>query len=1682
MREIPSSFSHPSPSPSVMSRDPDGINLPEEYGSQLEPSGTIPDEQDVAVMTAVTGSTDIVISEFAKEVEGKIVLDMKKFLGLPPPPPPSTKPPMKRTVVHRIKVQTPNAPSLAGESGSEQNEATVIQNTAEPSSCSKPATRSPSSSPRARDVVEVRLQPVESTNQSDVPLLDDLQGDDKSSHHPAGTNAGMDLSPKFVPEQTSKVAEQSPKSRSKQEKRAKKRGFFKKIFGGGKNRGSAPSSRSPTRRLPEQMEPESDPIAVDPPLTLTSPIVENNASPKSVQPVKQQAPPATSRSSSEDVTDQSRVVKNKFSFDMEGEQDNNTLDNEDSTSSIPQASPRQFQAFSLDPPDDDNGDPPENAGRPLASPTSYRGNRLYMNTTINDEEEQMRLETVRSRIAEIYGDKNEQEPIEHTSVDDESLPEEHLHQEEDHLEVKTQETRCVEPAGASPIVKYTRGNEQGLGSGDPVGETPKARANSRMLSNDPAGVSLCHKSTTPKSSSHVETSSMDKTESEIIGDSDHNEVDETKIDGSTNDKKQDHLSEPTPSDPSSTGLQLNGAEAEFGEGPIDSDAILSQKVTDSGMEEKIDLVKTQGSLSEERKIMKPDKNLKSSKHRSRLAVKKDGTGNLASKEKLVEMQKSGFNAASSNTSMAEKDHLTVAAAAFTNAKAIAYLHRLEGEPSPRHTYHSNYSIAPPLVDNPAALAKLRMFSAKKKKGKVERANKSKRPSPDEYSAANEKVKEELQGPPKKNYVTHDPRKQFVAYSRFQGRRPRKKNIEKENPESSTSDTVVFTAESEEALPGIDLKLVVASNKLARLAIARGTQPKLKKTDTNNRSKSLNRSIVSGNRFNFFPALESEIKNPVQRAGRRLLSKSAVPIQSSIRMFLAKKEALDRMWAIVQLQSHFRRWKCEAHFHANKKSAILVQKVFRGHKHREELKRKHSSATSIQKIVRGYLAALRAYETIYYVTRAQALARGYLVRNANARRAEAVKIMQAFCLKFLRRKNLAATLIQCRYREYRLRQDEARIRRARAIVTVQNIVRRWSARRAADLIRKSVYSYSITKFQALWRGFAYRNRREKAIAAKKIQILFKKHLAKTHHQKVVAATKIQATWRRFDAYSHFVFAIVDILLVQRKARQWLAKRKTSALRKEKAAVTLQSAWRRKKAQSNLLYSLVSIIIVQSVARRFLVKKQVQARIEKRQRSELLQHNKDLAAIAIQKSWRGFWGFSHFIIVKYEITRIQALMRGKIARDSFNLKLGCAILIQSVARRFLAQKVISARAAAKRVDRVVLASTAIELRERNSAKRIQFWWRIVMDYMKEKKAALVIERFFLYVKAEVDREIREMEKERIMKEKARRKQKALKGNFDREDRLNAGQQKAPPEVVKKKGRSQSAQKQRKPQKKSAENESQYESFRDHGLVEKTSRNREPPPEFLQLAPSADFSMVSNITNPSILDQYSNELKTPKTPIHEEKYKEVKSRSKNKMSTEDYIKKYGGSGMQTAPNSESKSQTKQFFSDEGKSKNRKSRRSNDGSLDINAQSHTKASTPRRGRAHDGKQMSLAIAGLENLDRRGKVPSTPRSRSGSTTPRDVSRSRREGSFSHMLPPVTPTRKKSAAILRSATADTECLTMDNDKMSIPPRPSPQKRSGTHSRGGHAVVVMKSHTDYMENNTFQEAHELMLLGDEYGEV
>ena len=76
-----------------------------------------------------------------------------------------------------------------------------------------------------------------------------------------------------------------------------------------------------------------------------------------------------------------------------------------------------------------------------------------------------------------------------------------------------------------------------------------------------------------------------------------------------------------------------------------------------------------------------------------------------------------------------------------------------------------------------------------------------------------------------------------------------------------------------------------------------------------------------------------------------------------------------------------------------------------------------------------------------------------------------------------------------------------------------------------------------------------------------------------------------------------------------------------------------------------------------------------------------------------------------------------------------------MIQSAVRRFFVEK----RLKDLNIREVLRMERAQSMRERLSSRHIQFWWRVVLVYRKEKKAALVIERFFVMIKMEIEREI-------------------------------------------------------------------------------------------------------------------------------------------------------------------------------------------------------------------------------------------------------------------------------------------------------------------------------------------------------
>jgi len=68
----------------------------------------------------------------------------------------------------------------------------------------------------------------------------------------------------------------------------------------------------------------------------------------------------------------------------------------------------------------------------------------------------------------------------------------------------------------------------------------------------------------------------------------------------------------------------------------------------------------------------------------------------------------------------------------------------------------------------------------------------------------------------------------------------------------------------------------------------------------------------------------QVKDPIERAGVRLLWAAAIPIQNQARRFLARQHAIKRMCAVLTIQSVSKKY-CSAHnpFQTSSISLIII---------------------------------------------------------------------------------------------------------------------------------------------------------------------------------------------------------------------------------------------------------------------------------------------------------------------------------------------------------------------------------------------------------------------------------------------------------------------------------------------------------------------------------------------------------------------------------------------------------------------------------------------------------------------------------------------------------------------------------------------------------------------------------------
>ncbi|XP_057285268.1 abnormal spindle-like microcephaly-associated protein [Pezoporus wallicus] len=236
---------------------------------------------------------------------------------------------------------------------------------------------------------------------------------------------------------------------------------------------------------------------------------------------------------------------------------------------------------------------------------------------------------------------------------------------------------------------------------------------------------------------------------------------------------------------------------------------------------------------------------------------------------------------------------------------------------------------------------------------------------------------------------------------------------------------------------------------------------------------------------------------IQRRWRATLTSRMIQHQ-----FLATKDAA------VKIQLAYRRYRARQLFRKKLQAACLIQKAYRGFKARRKFVQQNTAAAIIQKHLRawqkGRLQFMKYNETRRAVIKLQAFIRGYLVRKKISDQKQkkrllyftaaayhhicAIKIQRAYRIHLilkLAQNQISSVLVIQRWFRAKMQQKRF-LRDYRRIIQLQRVIRGWLNRRndAATIIQQNVrrflacrrrrkFAVGIIKFQALWRGYAWR---------------------------------------------------------------------------------------------------------------------------------------------------------------------------------------------------------------------------------------------------------------------------------------------------------------------------------------------------------------------------------------------------------------------------------------------------------------------------------------------------------------------------------------------------------------------------------------------------------------------------------
>ena len=225
-------------------------------------------------------------------------------------------------------------------------------------------------------------------------------------------------------------------------------------------------------------------------------------------------------------------------------------------------------------------------------------------------------------------------------------------------------------------------------------------------------------------------------------------------------------------------------------------------------------------------------------------------------------------------------------------------------------------------------------------------------------------------------------------------------------------------------------------------------------------------------------------------------------------------------------------------------------------------------------------------------------------------------------------------------------QELRNKQCKGAIIIQNLVRGWMARKAykkqlniretmaikiQSLVRRRTVivdyknkRFGIIRLQACLRGWISRkNFRKKRFSAIKIQAYYKGYLQRKHQKQILQSTiKIQSFYRSY---------------IKRKELK----------KRDKACIQIQTVYRGYLSRRIYTKAIKSTIKIQKFYRSYRLKC----------------YN---ASVSIQKLYRGYYVRKHQVAKKEAASRIQSIIRGKLARMNYKKKKEFKLLNDSAKR--------------------------------------------------------------------------------------------------------------------------------------------------------------------------------------------------------------------------------------------------------------------------------------------------------------------------------------------------------------------------------------------------------------------------------